>query len=118
MPPIQLRHSRERLCHNHHKLVILKRAGKVMTMSAPVAVVDTLNSLLEAELNSAFRFMGEGSPHLSRATADVRRPLAEMVVAEQRRAARLAHAIEALGGVPNPQPAIRDEEQFLAYLSL
>ena len=89
-----------------------------MTMTAPVAVVDTLNSLLEAELNSVFRFMGEGSPHLSRATADVRRPLAEMVVAEQRRAARLADAIESLGGVPSPQPAIRDDEQFLAYLSL
>ena len=40
-----------------------------------------LNSLLEAELNSVFRFMGEGSPYLSRATADVRAPLQEMVAA-------------------------------------
>jgi len=87
-------------------------------MTAPIAVVDTLNSLLEAELNSVFRFMGEGSPHLTRATAEVRRPLADMVVAEQRRAANLAAAIESLGGVPAPMASIRPEEQFLAYLSL
>ncbi|MBA2706329.1 MAG: hypothetical protein H0U59_00810 [Gemmatimonadaceae bacterium] len=87
-------------------------------MTAPVAVVDTLNSLLEAELNSVFRFMGEGSPHLGRATADVRKPLAEMVVAEQRRAQRLADAIEAFGVTPTPTPADRREDQFLAYLSL
>ena len=87
-------------------------------MTAPIAVVDTLNSLLEAELNSVFRFMGEGSPHLTRATAEVRRPLADMVVAEQRRAANLAAAIETLGGVPAPMASIQPEEQFLAYLSL
>src|SRR5437773_1512468 len=36
--------------------------------SPPVAVVDALNSLLEAEQSSVFRFMGEGSPYLSRAS--------------------------------------------------
>ena len=46
---------------------------------APVAVVDVLNSLLEAEQNSVFRFLGEGSPYLSRATAEIRRPLEQMV---------------------------------------
>ena len=42
------------------------------TMPPPVAVVDALNSLLEAEQGSVFRFMGEGSPYLSRASADGR----------------------------------------------
>ena len=41
--------------------------------------------------------MGEGSPYLSRATAEVRRPLQEMVVTERRRAAELADLIDSLG---------------------
>ena len=84
----------------------------------PVAVVDLLNSLLEAEMNSVFRFMGEGSPYLSRATVEVRRPLAEMVQAERRRAGDLADLIESLGTVPTPHVGVRRDEQFLAYLSL
>ena len=87
-------------------------------MPPPIAVVDTLTSLLEAEMNSVFRFMGEGAPHLSRAAADVRRPLADMVVAEQRRAERLADLIDSFGSTPTPQAAIRRDEQFLAFLSL
>src|SRR5438552_18396540 len=89
-----------------------------MTMTAPVAVVDTLNSLLEAELNSVFRFMGEGSPYLNRAPAGVRRPLVDMVLAEQRRARELAELVESLGALPTMGGSIRGEEQYLAYLSL
>ncbi len=90
-----------------------------ITMSqSPVAVVDVLQSLLEAELNSIFRFMGEGSPYLSRATVEVRRPLQEMVLAERRRARELADALDSLGVVPSPKALIRREEQFLAFLSL
>src|SRR5512132_919185 len=85
--------------------------------TAPVAVVDTLNSLLEAEQGSVFRFMGEGSPYLSRATADVRRPLQQMVEANQRHVAALGMMIERLGGYPVPRP-LRAEEQYLAFLSL
>ena len=85
--------------------------------SAPVAVVDALNSLLEAEQNSVFRFMGEGSPYLSRATADVRRPLQQMVEANARHVEALAHMIQALGGFPTPR-SLRMEEQYLAFLSL
>jgi len=84
----------------------------------PLAVIDLLNSLLEAEMNSVFRFMGEGSPYLSRATVEVRRPLAEMVVAERQRAGQLANLIESMGTVPTPQVGVRREEQFLAFLSL
>jgi hypothetical protein len=86
--------------------------------AAPVAVVDALNSLLEAELNSIFRFMGEGSPYLSRATVEVRRPLQAMVLAERRRAGELANLVDALGSVPTPMIGVRRDEQYLAFLSL
>jgi hypothetical protein len=85
---------------------------------APLAVIDALSSLLEAELNSIFRFMGEGSPYLSRATVEVRRPLQEMVLAEKRRARELADLIDSLGSVPTPVVGIRRDEQYLAFLSL
>ena len=85
--------------------------------SPPVAVVDALNSLLEAEQNSVFRFMGEGSPYLSRATAEVRRPLQEMVESNRRYVMALASMIQRLGGEPVPRQ-VRTEEQYLAFLSL
>ena len=83
----------------------------------PVAVIDALNSLLEAEQGSVFRFMGEGSPYLSRASADVRRPLQEMVDSNRRYVMALAEMIQRLGGEPVPRP-VRPEEQYLAFLSL
>ena len=86
--------------------------------ATPVAVVDILNSLLEAEMNSIFRFMGEGSPYLSRATAEVRRPLQEMVDTTQRHVIELAELIESLGGYPSDGLNVQPEEQFLAFLSL
>jgi hypothetical protein len=86
--------------------------------SIPVAVTDLLTSLLESQLASIFRFMDEGSPYLSRATVEVRRPLAEMVQAEKRRAGELARLIESLGAVPTPSLGIRRDEQYLAFLSL
>ena len=92
--------------------------AEISTMSAvPVAIVEILNDLLDAEINSVFRFMGEGSPYLSRATAEVRKPLAEMVKSSKRRAGELFNLIEALGGSPIPR-GIQPEEQYLAFLSL
>lgn len=88
-----------------------------MPHSAPVAVIDALNGLLEAELNSVFRFMEEGSPYLSRATVEVKRPLEAMVQTNQRHAAELSDLIESLGGYPVPR-SLRPEEQYLAFLSL
>ena len=85
--------------------------------SVPVATVEILNDLLDAELNSVFRFMGEGSPYLNGATAAVRKPLAEMVDASTRRAHELYDLIEGLGGSPVPR-GLRSEEQYLAFLSL
>ncbi len=88
-------------------------------MSAPVALIDMLNALLEAEQTNIFRFMGEGYPYLSRATVDVRRPLQEMVATIAMRADSLANQIESLGGVPSSAPlGIDPEEQYLAFLSL
>src|SRR5437773_11523475 len=91
---------------------------ELMTASPPAAVEDVLNSLLEAELNSVFRFIGESSPFLSRATAEVRKPLQQMVEGVHRRAGQLADLIESLGVVPTPQASIRSDEQYLAFLSL
>jgi hypothetical protein len=85
--------------------------------AAPVAILDALASLLDAEVNSLFRFLGDGSPYLSDATADVRKPLADMVAASHRRATELASLIDQLGGVPRAV-SHPGEEVYLAYLSL
>src|SRR2546421_1041396 len=87
--------------------------------SPPAATIDVLNGLLEAEVASVFRFMGEGYPYLNRATAEVKRPLQEMVLTIEPRVLRLAELIEHLGGVPSCTPrGIDREEQYLAFLSL
>jgi bacterioferritin (cytochrome b1) len=85
--------------------------------AAPVAVVDALNALLEAEQNSIFRFMGEGSPYLSRATVEIRRPLQQMMDTSYRHCGQLYALIEHLGGDPRPR-GLQPEEQYLAFLSL
>jgi hypothetical protein len=89
-----------------------------MSDAAPsAATIDVLNSLLEAEQNSVFRFMGEGSPYLNRASAEVRRPLGEMVETSHRNAGELYALVESLGGTPAPR-LLQPEEQYLAFLSL
>ena len=88
-----------------------------MHAASPVALIDALNGLLEAELNSIFRFMGEGSPYLSRASANVRQPLLDMVQENQTHVMELAGMIDHLGGVPLPR-SIQPEEQYLAFLNL
>jgi hypothetical protein len=85
--------------------------------SGPVAIVDTLNSLLDAEANSLFRFMDEGSPYLSRATAEMRKPLLAMVAAGEQHMIELGQLVESLGGVPSSRH-VQPEEQYLAYLSI
>lgn len=85
--------------------------------TAPVIVVDTLNSLIEAELNSIFRFVGPGSPYLTRATAKLRTQLHEIAFRHEAHASRLAGMVDSLGGTP-PPPGIQPEEQYLAFLSL
>lgn len=86
------------------------------TMSAPVAVIDILNGLLQGEQSSIFRFMGEGSPYLSRAAAELRRPLLDSVETNARCTHELGFLIQDLGGVPSPR-AVKVDEQYLAYLN-
>ena len=88
-----------------------------MPPTTPVAVVDALNALLEAEQNAIIRFMGEGSPYLSRATVEVRRPIQEMVRSSDRHMGELYRMIDHLGGTPRPR-GLQPEEQYLAFLSL
>lgn len=86
------------------------------TMPAPVAVIDILNGLLEGEQVSLFRFLGEGSPYLSRGAAELRRPLLDAVETNARHTKELGYLIQDLGGVPSPR-AVKLEEQYLAYLN-
>jgi hypothetical protein len=88
-----------------------------LTMAVPVAVVDALNSLLESESGSIFRFMGEGSPYLGRASGEVRRPLQQMVESNRRHVGELWRTIDGLGGEPKVG-GVQSEEQYLAFLSL
>jgi hypothetical protein len=86
-------------------------------MPAPVFLLDALQSLLDAEEASIFRFMRRGSPYLTRADAETRRQVEEMADASDRHAAELAELIVRLGGTIRPAP-VQSENQFLAYLSL
>jgi hypothetical protein len=88
-------------------------------MTTPsVAVIDALNSLLEAEVNSIFHFVGEGSPYLKNATPEMRRELESMRQHLDQHERDLADLIRRLGGPPSHPPKPDPDEQFLAYLSL
>jgi hypothetical protein len=86
-------------------------------MPVPQAIVDVLNSLLEAEQESLFRFMSDGSPYLGRASVDVRKAVNYVAAADHRRSGELYRMIEDLGGEPRP-PRLQPAEQFLAFLSI
>jgi hypothetical protein len=88
-------------------------------MSTPsVIVIDALNSLLEAEANSIFHFVGPGSPYLEQAGAEVRQALEEMSKHLDEHEHELAALIRQLGGEPSHPPKPRAEDQYLSYLSL
>jgi bacterioferritin (cytochrome b1) len=86
--------------------------------NASANVIDALNSLLEAELNSVFRFIEDGFPYLTRANADVRKTISELAQLSREHARELADLIDSLGGVALPRHVVRAEGQYLAYLSL
>jgi hypothetical protein len=86
--------------------------------TVPAYVIDALNGLLEAEANSIFRFVEDGSPYLGRATAEVRRTLREMAELGRRHQRELADLIDSLDGVPIATRGLRPDEQYLSYLSL
>lgn len=89
----------------------------IRAMATAAVILDTLQSLLDAELGSIFRFMGSGSPYLTRATLEVRDRVERMAADTQRHAGALAGMIERLGGTTQPL-GVQPEDQYLAYLSL
>jgi len=99
-----------------HGMSVEMLNSATMPPSAPVAVIDILNGLLEGEQSSVFRFMNEGSPYLSRAAAELRKPLREAVETNAAHINEMGLLIQDLGGVPSPR-AIRFEEQYLAFLN-
>ena len=88
-------------------------------MSSPsIAVVDALNSLLEAEANSIFHFVGPGSPYVASADIHVREPLEEFSRHLDRHQRELSELIRKLGGTPAHPPLPDPEDQYLSFLSL
>jgi hypothetical protein len=86
-------------------------------MATAAIVLDVPQSLFDAEQGSIFRFMGSGSPYLTRATLETRDRVERMAAATERHAGALAGLIERLGGGTRPR-GVQPEDQYLAYLSL
>jgi hypothetical protein len=86
--------------------------------TAPEAIIDTLNGLLEGHLNSIFHFVVNGSPYLSEATAELRHLILEIDQVCKRETEELVKVIESIGGVPRIRNRVAPEEQYLSYLSL
>src|ERR1019366_6441220 len=86
--------------------------------NAPAQVIDALNSLLEAELNSVCRQIESDFPYLTRGNAGLRKTISELAQLSRRHAGELADLIDSLGGVAVPRQFVHPEGQYLAYLSL
>jgi hypothetical protein len=84
----------------------------------PEAMIDTLNGLLEAEVNSIFCFVMSGSPYLGEASADLRKLMEEMDHACHQQRKIMADLIGSVGGVPRVRNRVPVEEQYLSFLSL
>ncbi len=85
-------------------------------VSGSVAVVDALNSLLEAEADSIFRVMGEGSPYLERLPPSLRPPILKLAADAVRHAHDLRNLIVQLGGRPAVTDHIQPDEHYLKFL--
>ena len=90
----------------------------MVTATASVAVVDVLNSLIEVEKNSIFRAMGEDSPYVREAPADVRRVLQEEHEATFRNARDLARLVRQMGGQPIQDNSPAHAPPMLEFISL
>jgi len=86
--------------------------------TAPEAIIDTLNGLLEGHINSIFHFVIHGSPYLNDAPADLRQLIAEIDQVCKRETEELVKLIELIGGVPRVRNRVAPEEQYLSFLSL
>lgn len=85
-------------------------------VSASVAVVDALNSLLEAEADSIFRVMGKGSVYLERLPESLRPPILKLAEDANRHAHDLRNLIAQLGGTPVRTDHIQPDEHYLKFL--
>ena len=86
--------------------------------TASAALVDILNSLIEAEETSIFRLMGDDSPYLQEANPEVRKALQEEMEASHRHAAELADCVRRLGAEAAVSPSARPSEPMLEFISL
>ncbi|MBV8781772.1 MAG: hypothetical protein JO353_10280 [Phycisphaerae bacterium] len=80
-------------------------------------MIDALNELLDAELNSAFAFLEKSTPYLDRTHASLHHALHKMAANSQRRAKRLIDLIESEGASPMVR-GLQPSEQFISYLSI
>src|SRR5271163_3890336 len=105
---------RRSACRRDWRCGIARHVVKQTPMSTPsAAVIDALNSLLEAEANSIFHFVGAGSPYLDHAGPEIRQPLEEMRRHLDQHEAELSQLIRELGGEPSTPPKPRAEDQYL-----
>ena len=84
----------------------------------PTSIIDTLNGLLEAEVNSVFRNVRDTSPYLSSADATLRVLMDDIDSAYDSMVRAMVDMIESLGGVPHIRKHVVDETQYMSFLSL
>lgn len=87
------------------------------TATGSAAVVDALNSLIEAEQDSIFRAMGENSPYLREASPQVRQALLEEERDSYRNVEELSALVRRLGGQP-VERAAPSHPPMLEFISL
>src|SRR5687767_2050731 len=85
-------------------------------MTTTISIVDVLIALLEGEQAGLFHFMADADPHISRASAALRKPLGNMIATSKRHEEELTSLISDLGGTPRPVP-VNPENQYIAFLT-
>jgi hypothetical protein len=85
-------------------------------MTAPLAVLDTLQSILDAESTSIFRLMTSDHPHALRLSQSTREALSAIVLSTDRRLREVCDFIEAISEQPPAQKTPVDDAQ-LKHLS-
>ena len=88
-----------------------------MATARTVDLSDVIGELLQEEQSGLFHTMSTADPYINRAAAELRRPMQEMIVRTQRRAAELVALVEQLGGTSRPA-RVNPEHQYFGYLSI
>lgn len=79
-------------------------------------IVDVLTDLLAERQRGPFHFMAEADPYINRASAEVRRPLQEMIAESARQEGELVELLAEQG--VTPLPVVNPEHQYLAFLTV